>query len=369
MSSRILFVTHLVEIGGPTYSLLLLVRYLKANFNISVLLPKEGALCDFLTQENVPYYVIPGLVVGSIPSIFELIRREKFDLIYGNTPSGCVRNALIAAKFAGKPFIWHLRSMLWNWPWHRGLFLRWADAIVVVSQKCGKSIERFVRPEKINVVYNGVETALFECDSTVARNYLISELNLQSDARCVISVSHIMPRKGHKQAVEVMTRLVNKIPNLHLIIAGGLDYDANYTNEIRTIIREQNLERCIHLVGLRTDIPKLLRGADIFLHTANQDPHPRAVIEAMAAGLPVVAVAVDGVAETVVDKETGYLLEMEDVRGMADAILSLLKDPQRASEMGRRGMERISNQFTASHTARQISQIIEKHLDGKHSGL
>jgi glycosyltransferase involved in cell wall biosynthesis len=147
-----------------------------------------------------------------------------------------------------------------------------------------------------------------------------------------------------------------------LILAGSLDRDPCYTDEIRTRICQQGLEDYIHLLGLRTDIPCLLCASDVFLHTSKREAHPRSIIEAMAAGLPVVAFGVGGVAETVVDRETGYLLPAGDVSGMADAVLSLLKVPAQAAQMGQRGRERVQRRFTAASTAAQVEQIIDELL-------
>ena len=359
--ARILFVNHTAGISGPTYSLLMLVRYLRDRYDVAVLLPEEGALCELLTNEGVDHFIIPGLRKQTIFKIFQLIHREGFDLVYGNTPSGCSRNAMLAAKLARKPFIWHIRSMKWNWTWRKSFFLPWADEIVTVSRACAEPLKRFY-PRDIHIVYNGVELSSFDVDRVGGRRCLAEQLVLSPDAQYVISVSHLMPRKGYEQAIAAMAQIVPEMANAHLVVAGRLNDHLDYTDNIRTMIQQQGLGDHVHLLGLRTDIPWLLRGSDVFLHTANSEGHPRVVIEAMAAGLPVVAFAVDGVAETVVDRETGYLLPLGDVKGMADAVRSLLEAPAQAAEMGQRGRERVLTHFTATQTAARIAQIIEDLL-------
>lgn len=360
--ARVLFVAHTAGIGGPTYSLLMLVRYLRDRYDLAVLLPEEGTLCELLAKEGVGYFVIPGLQKQTIFRIFQLIRREGFDLVYGNNPSGRSRNAMLAAKLARRPFIWHIRGMMWHWNWRTAFFLRWADEVVAVSRACAESLKRYYPLNEINVVYNGVELSSFDGDRVVARRCLAEQLGLSPDTQYIIGVSNLIPRKGHEQAIAIMAQIAPEIANAHLVVAGRLNRNTGHTDKIRTMIQRQGLGDHIHLLGLRTDIPRLLRGSDVFLHTANSEAQARAVIEAMAAGLPVVAFAVDGVAETVVDGETGYLLPAGDVMGMAKAVLSLLKVPTQAAEMGQRGRERVQTHFTAARTAAQVAQIIERLL-------
>ena len=352
---------HTAEIGGPSHSLHTLVRHLRDTYDCVVLLPEDGRLRDLLKGDGISTFVIPALRSRKIFSILQLLRQERIDLVYGNSPSSCSRNAMLAAKLARKPFIWHFRSTKWHWTWHKAFFLRWADQLVAVSQACAESLRRFY-PRDIHVIHNGVELADFVGDRTEARKYLADLVSLSPLAPCLISVSVLVHRKGHEHAVAAIAHLIKEIPNAHLVVAGMLDRDPSYTSEIRAKIRRQGLDGHVHLLGLRTDVARLLLGSDVFLHSATRDPHPRAVIEAMAAGLPVVAFAVDGVAETIVDGETGYLIERGDATGMATAAHNLLADPAKASEMGRSGQERVRRHFTSARTATRIGHVIDSLL-------
>ncbi len=357
---RILFVAHTAEMGGPTHSLWLLLRHLRQRFEVAVLVAQNGPLVRLLQREGLRYFTIPDLRFNSIFAVAGLLRREGFDLVYGNNPSRRSRNALVAAKLAGKPFIWHFRGMKWHWTWREGIFLRGADAVVAVSQACADSLARFYPRPNIRVIYNGVDVEQFDDDRASARHELTQKLGLGSDAHVVASISHLIPRKGHENAVAVMHRVIADQPEAHLLIAGALDRSPAYTERVRTLIARHGLDHRIHLLGLRPDVPRILRGSDLLLHTAFQDPHPRSVIEAMAAALPVVAFCVDGVAETVVPDVTGCLVEPGDVNGLASATLRLLRQPDQARAMGEQGRVRVETHFTAARTAEQIAGIIDR---------
>jgi glycosyltransferase involved in cell wall biosynthesis len=121
----------------------------------------------------------------------------------------------------------------------------------------------------------------------------------------------------------------------------------------------------VHFLGFRRDTQRWLAVTDVFLHPAVRDPHPRAVLEAMAAGLPVVAFDVDGVSETVVDGVTGRLVRPLDVQGLTAAVLSLARSPRRREEMGGAGRERVRVRFTAGQTSRGVDRVITAVLDGR----
>lgn len=360
----VLFVAETARQSGPTQSLLWLLRHLRDHYRVAVLLPERGPLSSSLNAEQVRVFVYPHLRIGAVPAIVRLLRREKIDLVYGNTPSGASRNSLYAAKLAGRPFVWHVRGMKWHWGWRQGVPLGWANAVVAVSEACAGSLRRFCARERVHVVHNGIEPTVFDIDRAGARQTLRKMERLPTDAPIAISVAHIDPRKGTAQAVEIFARLSTQLPNAHLLIAGALDRRPSYARECRALVAGHGLTDRVRFLGLREDIPSLLAGADVFLHTAVRDPHPRAVLEAMATGLPIVAHAVDGVRETVVDGASGYLRSVDDLEGMADGLRILLEDPERRATMGRAARHHVRAHFSAATTADRVAAIINQVLGG-----
>ncbi len=108
---------------------------------------------------------------------------------------------------------------------------------------------------------------------------------------------------------------------------------------------------------------QLLPAGDVFLHSAVADPHPRSVIEAMASGLPVVAFAADGVAETVAEGETGRLVETGDSDSMASAVIDLERSPDARRRMSVAGRDRAASRFAAETTNRNVAKVIGEVLE------
>ena len=362
LQPRILFVSYTADWTGPGNSLLLLLRYLRRRYDVSVLLPGRGPLFEALECEGITLFSLRSLTKGSLAGILRLVKREGFDLVYGNNASTGPRNALLAAKLAGIPVVCHVREMGGGKSWRDLGFLRFADATVSVSRASAASISRYVRRDRLHVVHNGVEIDSAEVDRQGCRTYLEAEAGLSPETLAIVNVAHMGPRKGQEHAVEAMARVVKSVPRAHLLLVGGLDRDASYVNKVRSKIEEKELDRNVSILGFRSDIPRLLGGADLYLHTAVSDPHPRSVIEAMGMGIPVVAFAVDGVSETVEPGQTGYLVPREDVAGMAQAIVDLADDPPLRSRLGFNGLRRAEERFSAESTAQQVGDIIDAVL-------
>ncbi len=361
MTIRILFVAHTAGWTGPTNSLWLLLRYLRHDHQVAVLVPGHGFFPELLAQEKIRCFSLPSLSKGSIPAIMRLIQQERFNLVYGNTNMGASRNALIAAKLMGVRFICHVREMGWEKSWRSAGYLRFADAVIAVSEACANSVARFVPPNRLHVVYNGVPLATEPMSLSAARSYLLAETGLSAGDIIIVSVAHLSPRKGQAYAIEAMTDIVRSVPSARLLLIGSLNRSeeaATYVDKIQARIQQLKLSRHIILLGFRQDALQLMAGADLFLHTAISDPHPRAVIEAMSASLPVAAFAVDGVAETVIDGRTGYLLPKGDVPRLAEAVLKMALAPVRRTQMGYEGRRLVETCFAADATAEKVSEII-----------
>lgn len=358
---RILFVSYTADWSGPTNSLWKLLRYLRPRYDVTVLAPGQGAFSQEVEQAGISYVSVPNLSRTSIGRLYRFIRKGDFHVVYVNTAHGAMRNAVIAAKLAGRPVIWHIREMVGHHPLRNTLFFAFASAMVAVSQACAAQIPRFISRRRIHVVHNGVDFDSPEQDRAASRANLRREFGLPTDSVVVISVANICERKGQIHAVKAMQTLIPAIPGAHLLLIGKLDAaHTAYENALREKIRETGLEGRVQISGFRPDIREFMPGADLFLHTALRDPHPRAVMEAMACALPVVAFAVDGVVETVVHGRTGMLVPPEDGAKLGQAALGILQAPDRGQSLGAAGLEHVRQNFSAESTATRVAAIIEE---------
>jgi glycosyltransferase involved in cell wall biosynthesis len=359
---RILFVSHTAEWTGPTNSLLLLLENLRSRFDQSVLLPGEGLFAERLAEQGVRFFSFPSLRKWKVPAMVRLIRQNRIDLVYGNNTGSACKNALIAAKIAGVPFIYHIRAMAGTEGWRKVRLLRFADATIAVSAACARSFSRFLGRRLPYVVHNGVTLRPTSPDRAAARRRLSEVAGIPADATVMVAVGNVDRRKATEYSVRATVRIVREVPSTFLLVIGRLDRDPEYVRRIRCLVRDLELEGHVRILDFRADVLDLLEGCDLLLHTARDDPHPRVVIEAMAAGLPVVAFPIDGVAETVVDGETGYLAPAGNVTALAEAALQLVRDPALRAEFGKRARSRAAEHYSAQATAGKVGDIIDHTL-------
>ncbi len=364
MRKRILFVSYTADWTGPTNSLLLLLKNLRNRYDVSVLLPGHGLFSEAVATQKIPFFSFPSLGKGSIPAIARLIRRQRFDLVYGNNVGGSSRNALIAAKLARVPFICHVREMATGRPRLRYAYLNLANAVVPVSQSCSEALGGRVANRKLRVVHNGIDLGEFGLDVATARQCLQKETGIPPDSTVWLNVGHLKPMKGQHYAVEAFAQATRRRKDVHLLLVGSLTRSPEYVGHIKTMIGQLGLVDRVQVLGFRKDTLRLVQAADLCVHSSLDEAHPRAVLEAMAAGLPVVAFAVDGVRETVVDGKTGYLVRQGDVSALAESMSKLTNDRALRMQLGLNGRRRVEQRFSAISTADKVAHIIEETLNG-----
>lgn len=359
---RILFVSPKAKAGGPNESLCLLILRLSESYRCEVLMAEDGDLTKLLVDLEVPHRVHRWTErgeLGAVASLYRLIRRSAVDLVYANESNKLTRPVCAAATLAGVPFVSHARSMGWKQGRRALGHLRAANAVIAVSRACADSVARFVRPGRLHVVYNGVSLPTPPANRDAARAQLKRELGLRSDTRIVVSVGTVSPRKDQVSQLAAMAHLTPDAPDTHLLVLGGnRAHHAAYLQHLHSLLDDPLLAGRVSLLGFRSDVERVLMGADVFLHTAGSDPHPRAVLEAMAAGLPIVAFATDGVVETVAHDRTGLFVPAGDSAAAAAALLKLLRDPELATRMGNAGRKRVEHEFSENEASDGVRQII-----------
>ena len=363
-SPSVLFVSPTAERTGPTTSLGFLLDGLAGRIRPTVLTSGEGAFHGVLGAKEIPLWSVPSLKRREIPGLVARLRQESYDLVYANETNRATRNACIAAALAGIPFVCHVRSMGWSHGWWDIGHLSGARRVISVSRACALSVARFVRADRLRVVYNGVPLPppASREDRALARARLRTSLGLAPDKRIIVSVGHLTPRKGQHLALAAFRRLRASGIDAHLLIVGALDRDAEYVSQVQAAAGTSPLEGAVSILGFRTDVSSLLLGADVLLHAALADPHPRAVLEGMAAALPVVAFAVDGVSETVRTDESGVLAAAGDAEELGRALVRILASPDGGARMGVKGRELAENEFSVDRTTTGVGAVLDELL-------
>lgn len=320
---------------------------------------------DALEKEEVKYRIF-SYMYRNLPLLMAIILCGRYDLVYGNNFS--VQSFMVSkvAKFLGKPFIWHMREVFRDHGISKIMVdqIKKADAVIAVSEASADSIRKYLPRCDIHVIHNGVETSDFNIDREHARAYVCSKLNMTPDDILILIVGNIYEGKNQKDAMDLACRLIPQNPRLRFCFFGR-HQDPKYANELLEMATRADIADKVNLPGFQDEMPIYFRGADVFLHTSIRDAHPRAILEAMASCLPVIAYSVDGVKETVISDQTGYLADRNDIDGLANGLEKLVKHPDLRQKMGSAGKKRVEEIFTIEKTSHKVVEIIDQVLQGK----
>lgn len=205
----------------------------------------------------------------------------------------------------------------------------------------------WVGTSRVAVVPNGVTFRPVR-DST-----LRAELGLEQDARLLVAVGNLYPVKGHRVLLEAFAMLQDRHRSVHVALAGR----GELAGELAAWVHEQGLAHRVHFLGLRSDIPNLLAGTDIFVLPSLSEGLPLALLEAMFAGRPIVATRVGEVPTALGEGDAGLLVEPGDPAALAAALDRLLSDPTGAQELARHAERRAASLYDVSHMVAQYVRI------------
>jgi glycosyltransferase involved in cell wall biosynthesis len=351
---KLLFITHRSSMGGPSQSLYLNILELRDKYQVKVIIPENGPLYNVLKDLRVEVEIFNARW-RYIPIMFLKIINEKIDVVYGNNFSNDSFLFLVASKLARVPFIWHIREMLSNSKRARNRLML-ATKIITVSKSCKNAITKFLPRKDIEVVYNGVDIKDFDIDSEKGIFFLEREYGIPANSINIVTVGSIDKRKNQLEIIECISKLEIDI-NYNLIIVGKVA-DVDYKEQIDSAIKSNNLKDRVFFTGVSNNVKKILSGSDIFLFLSISDPHPRAVLEAMASGLPVVAYDIDGVGESIINGTNGFLAAIGDKHTITQSLSKLIEDNKLRESFWARNKEHLKNNFNYKQTAKKIEKII-----------
>jgi glycosyltransferase involved in cell wall biosynthesis len=228
--------------------------------------------------------------------------------------------------------------------------------VAAVSDAVLTSVRRHSRysPTKLTRVYNGI--ALDNEMTPTHRCSVRNDLNVPHDAPVVGTIANLHPRKGLRFLLHAASLLLEGFPDLHCVIIGRDDGEGDL---LCSIAQQLCIEQHVHMLGYRKNARQLLAAFDVFALPSLYEGLPVAVIEAMAAGLPIVATRVGGNSELIVHGQTGLLVEPENVADLATSIGSLLINPGQRAQMGKAAQIRMKTEFTVESMAKRYAELYQ----------
>lgn len=338
--------------GGGEAQVIGLLTYLAGQGHRNHLLADpDGQLLDRsrrLDVASLPLVLRNDLDLRGVPMIRRQIGREKYDVVHFHTKRAHALSWWLP-RGSGSPKYVVTRRM--DYPercsWRtRRLYNRNVDGVVAISQAIVELLVRAGVPRpRIRLIPSGIDAGRFSAlpDRPAAR-----------DGDCVVGCLGVLERrKGHSELLAALSMLRRRGMKIRCLVGG----EGSLRAELERQAVHEGLQDAVGFLGFVSDVEKFLAAVDVFVMASRFEGLGVAALEAMAAGRPVVASRVGGLAESVVDGETGLLVPAGDVTALAEGIGTLARDPGLAREMGRKGRERVVKEFSMDEMARRNEEF------------
>ena len=356
----VLFVSERADFfGGGQRSLRDLARSLRGTrFEPVVVLPGEGPLAAALAADGIATRALPlppiaGGALFAAPralaALASLALRTGADLLHSDSP----RTALYAGTAAGlldRPHLWHVRASRPSSEFADAARLALCDLAVAVSKAAAERSAALRRSPRVRIVPTGVPPP--DC---LPRPEARARLGLPAEGFVAGMVGRLEEDKGIEEAVEALPALRAARPGARLVLLG--DAEPGQAERMRRLAAERGVSDALHLPGGREAAAPLLLAFDLLLHPSRHEAMPRALLEALHAGVPVVAAAVGGIPEAIEDGVSGLLVPPRDPAGLGAAAARLARDPALAASLAGAGGERARRLFSLERMTAAVQDL------------
>jgi glycosyltransferase involved in cell wall biosynthesis len=299
-----------------------------------------------------------------------LLRENHFDLIHVHTPVAAFWGRYLAKKTGQGPVLYTAHGFHFykgaprkNWLIYymaERLAARWTDGLIVMNGEDYENARRMgFEPDKNLFYVHGVGVDLSCFGAPSSENAVRRELGLTATDVVVTCVAEMNPNKNHIFLLDAWKQIAIRetSSNYHLLLVGTGELKSHLEKKVK----REHIPR-VHFLDFRRDVPAILHASDIVTLTSKREGLPRCIMEAMAAGKPVVATNVRGSRDLVDDGRTGFLVEPGDVTGLAAALERLMRDPELRASMGAAGKAKIQD-YSLDRVLAEMAAIYNRYLD------
>lgn len=360
---KILQILPELNVGGVERGTVDLSRALVARGYESVVVSNGGTLVDQLTTEGTLHYALPVhkknifTMIYCIRELRKLIVAHNIDIVHARSriPAWIAWFAVrkTDAEFLTTCHGYYARHFMSH-------VMGWSRLVIVISEVIGRHmIDHFgVQPQNIRLIHRSVDLSRFP--------FRAREPGRSSFT--VVMVGRITPLKGHQDFLKAMAKVIRQRPYVRVRIIGDASAGKRaYKDSLLLLTRRLGITAQVEFMGNRSDIPRLLQEADaLVLATVTQEAFGRVLIEAQAAGVPVIATKVGGVVEIVEHEKTGLLVLPGDPDGMAAAVMRLINEPRLCDLMTQAARIHVEKKYTLERMVNATLKVYNELRNSSH---
>jgi len=391
MKRRILFVSHSSELYGAERTLLQILQGLDRNsFEPLLVVPRPGPLEEAAGKRGIETRVVPfkwwltekGKAwkqplawvwnLRSVIRLGRLIRSWEAHLVFSN--STVQFGGALAARWKKVPHVWSVHEILEGESSSlRFLFggralarmVSALSAVVLVNSEA--TAAPFADRSRVRRVYPGLEADRL---GGGRREKARQTFGLEPGDFVVGTVGRIYPGKGQLELVEAVLRAAESEPRIRLLVVGEIRH-RKYGKKIRNFLARSRFRDRVILTGFQAGMGEVLAALDLMVIPSRVESFGLSVLEAMAAGVPVLAVRRGGIPEIITAGEDGVLVDAPDPREISRAILALVRDPERTRRLALNARKKVAQKFSLSRQVRETEAVLRECLsrpEGRRDG-
>jgi L-malate glycosyltransferase len=307
-------------------------------------------------------FLIDGRIVSlsrfnylkNLTSLAGFIRTSAIEIVHAHAARD-YHLAALAVKLAARGRLVLTRHALFPLRGINRPLLRGVDRMIAVSQAVAESLRSnsIIESSKVTVIHNGIDIDRFDT----------ARINDDDVPVLVGTVGHLAPIKGLDVFVRAAALISGRRPGVRFVVIGeDKSPDMHYRRYLQSLVADLGLTEIVTMPGWVDDIPTVLRSLNLFVSAARSEPFGLAIVEAMAAGLPVVASASEGALEIIEDGVSGKLVPIGDPELLAEAISYLLEDPLERSRLARNALLAARQRYSLARMARDTEQVYRELL-------
>ena len=357
---RIFYLITRSEPGGAQSHVLELLKGFRDQYELILASGEQGFLLEAAQQLGIKTFLLHSLKRKISPfrdiKAYQEIRRTllqtKPDLLHTHSSKAGILGRLAASNLGLKNiFTAHGWAFAEGTSWSRKLVsippeyiaAKWCDRIIAVSNadKQLAVAQHICPPSKIVVIHNGI--------ADIDNHLLANPVNTPP---VLTMVARVAPPKNFNSLLDALSTIEEDY--LLQIVGDGPDL-----SNVKKHAKKLDIYDKIHFMGSRDDVPDILAGSDVFILISNWEGFPISIVEAMRAGLPVIASRVGGIAEAVIEGRNGYLVKRGDASAINNAIKLLITNPSTRKEMGRHSRKLFEESGTTDIMLKKLSKVYD----------
>jgi len=363
---KVLWLIKGLGLGGAERLLVSALPYLdrdQFDYQVAYFLPWKDALVAELEGHGIPVTCFGAgrpLGLSASKAVRRFLREQWVSVLHAHLPWASIVGRL-AARRCRVPAVLYTEHGCWGRlnPLTRlfnRLTLGWNDLTIAVSDEVRASMQG-VNGQAVKTITNGID-----CRGLMAtpdeRNAARAEFGISVDDFLIVNVANLTPVKNHELLIRAFAVLVRQCPDASLLLVGQL---RETTDSVRQLVADLGLEGRVVITGPRTDVPRIVRAADVFALSSRSEGLPISLLEAMALAKPVVCTNVGGIPGAVTDDVEGFLVPPDEPAAMAER-LACLRDDATRLRMGKAGQEKVQAKYDISVMVRKVEEEYRRLL-------